>query len=1041
MLDRIIQWSLNNRLLVIVAAAALLVYGAVVAMRSPVDVFPDLTAPTVTILTESHGLAPEEVESLVTLPIEAAMNGTAGVFRVRSNSAVGISIVFVEFNFGTDIYRARQLVTEKLQQVRLPGGTTPPALGQISSTMGEIMLISLTSQKTSQMDLRGIADWIARPRLLGVSGVSQVTVIGGERKQYQVLVDPARLIDHGLTLAQVKRAVSNANVNASGGFLERPNEEYLIRARGRVYSIEDLENAVVTVRDGAPILVKNVATVKAAAALKRGDGSFNMQPAVVATIQKQPNANTLEVTDRIEETLANLKASLPPDVTINTKAFQQADFIKRAVGNVQSALIEGGLLVIVVLFLFLWNFRTTFISLTAIPLSLLAAILAMEWFGITINTMTLGGLAIAIGELVDDAIVDVENVFRRLKQNAQAATPQPALSVIFKASSEIRGSIVFATLIIVLVFLPLFALGGFEGRMFAPLAFAYIISIAASLVVALTVTPVLCYFLLARSSVVREERDSRMVAWLKHRYTGILNWTLRRPYKIIGASALMLGAAVAVIPFMGREFLPPFNEGTLNINANLPPGAPLKESNRVGALIEMALREVPEVVSTTRRTGRAELDEHAAGVNTSELEVVTKDDGRSHAEVMEEARQKLAAIPGVAVEVGQPISHRIDHLLSGTRAQIAIKLFGPELATLRTKANEIRDAMSTVPGVVDLLVEPQVGVPQVQINLKRQAAAAVGLSAGDLAESVDTAFNGEVVSQMLEEQRAYDVLVRFDDAARLSVETIAGTLIDTPTGAKVPIGQVAEVRTDQGPNTINRENVQRRIIIQSNVAGRDLGSVINDVRAAISQKVALPQGYFVQYGGQFEAQEKASRQITLLSLVAIAGIFLLLYIALRSTRAALLVMANLPLALIGGVVMVFLSGGTLSVASLIGFITLFGIATRNGIMLITHYRHLMEEEGVSFRDAIVQGSMERLSPILMTALVTGVGLIPLALGVGEPGREIQQPMAVVILGGIVTSTFLNMIVIPALYLRYGQAVATATAGSLHRGAGTALAGD
>ena len=1041
MLDRIIQWSLNNRLLVIVAAAALLVYGAVVAMRSPVDVFPDLTAPTVTILTESHGLAPEEVESLVTLPIESAMNGTAGVFRVRSNSAVGISIVFVEFNFDTDIYRARQLVTEKLQQVRLPGGTTPPVLGPISSTMGEIMLISLTSQKTSQMDLRGIADWIVRPRLLGVSGVSQVTVIGGERKQYQVLVDPARLVDHSLTLSQVKRAVGASNVNASGGFLERPNEEYLIRARGRVYSIEDLENAVVTVREGAPILVKNVATVKAAATFKRGDGSFNMLPAVVATIQKQPNANTLEVTDRIEETLANLKASLPPDVTINTKAFQQADFIKRAVGNVQSALIEGGLLVIVVLFLFLWNFRTTFISLTAIPLSLLAAILAMEWFGITINTMTLGGLAIAIGELVDDAIVDVENVFRRLKQNAQAATPQPALSVIFKASSEIRSSIVFATLIIALVFLPLFALGGFEGRMFAPLAFAYIISIAASLVVALTVTPVLCYFLLARSSVIREEKDSRLVAWLKRRYAGTLNWTLRRPYKIIGASALMLGAAVAVIPFMGREFLPPFNEGTLNINANLPPGAPLKEFNRVGNLIEMALREVPEVVSTTRRTGRAELDEHAAGVNTSELEVVTKEDGRSHAEVMQEARQKLATIPGVAVEVGQPISHRIDHLLSGARAQIAIKLFGPELATLRTKANEIRDAMAAVPGVVDLLVEPQVGVPQAQINLKRQAAAAVGLSAGDLAEAVDTAFNGEVVSQVLEDQRAYDVLVRFDDAARQSVETIAGALIDTPTGAKVPIGQVAEVRTDQGPNTINRENVQRRIIIQSNVAGRDLGSVINDVRAAISQKVALPQGYFVQYGGQFEAQEKASRQIRLLSLVTIAGIFLLLYIALRSTRAALLVMANLPLALIGGVVMVFLSGGTLSVASLVGFITLFGIATRNGIMLITHYRHLMEEEGVSFREAIVQGSMERLSPILMTALVTGVGLIPLALGVGEPGREIQQPMAVVILGGIVTSTFLNMVVIPALYLRYGQPVATATSGSLQRGAGTALAGD
>jgi len=609
---------------------------------------------------------------------------------------------------------------------------------------------------------RLLAVWVVRPRLLGVSGVSQVTVIGGERKQYQVLVAPARLVDHDLTLAQVKRAVSKADVNASGGFLERPNEEYLIRARGRIYSIEDLENAVVTVRDGAPILVKNIASALAAPTLKRGDGSFNMQPAVIATIQKQPNANTLEVTTRIEESLADLKSSLPP-------------------------------------------------------------------------------------------------------------------------------------------------------------------------------------------------------------------------------------------------------------------GASLKESNRAGNLIEVALREVPEVVSTTRRTGRAELDEHAAGVNTSEPEVVTKENGRPHAEVMEDVRQKLSVIPGVAFEVGQPISHRIDHLLSGARAQIAIKLFGPDLATLRTKAREIRDAMANVPGIVDLLVEPQVGAPQAQINLKRQAAAAVGLSAGDLAAAVDTAFNGEVVSQALEEQRAYDVLVRLDNTARESVETITRTLIDTPTGAKVPIGQVADVRVDQGPNTINRENAQRRIIIQANIADRDLGSVINNARSAISRKVALPQGYFIRYGGQFEAQEKASRQITLLSIVAIAGIFLLLYIALRSTRAALLVMANLPLALIGGVAMVFLSGGALSVASLIGFITLFGIAARNGIMLITHYRHLMEEEGVSFRDAIAQGSMERLSPILMTALVTSVGLIPLALGTGEPGREIQQPMAVVILGGIFTSTFLNMIVIPALYLKFGKA--------------------
>jgi CzcA family heavy metal efflux pump len=1041
MLNKIIQWALHNRLLVIVGAVALLVYGGLVAFRSPIDVFPDLTAPTVTILTESHGLAPEEVESLVTLPVESAMNGTAGVFRVRSNSAVGISIVFVEFSFETDIYRARQLVTEKLQQVRLPAGISPPVLGPISSTMGEIMLISLTSKQTSAMELRGIADWVVRPRLLGVPGVSQVTVIGGERKQYQVLLDPAKLTDYGLTLKEVTEAVAKANVNASGGFLERANEEYMIRARGRAYTPEDISDAVVTVRNGTPILIRNIATVEAGATLKRGEGSFNMQPAVVATIQKQPNANTLEVTRQIETTLQNLKATLPPDVVINTKAFQQADFIKRAIGNVQSALIEGGILVVVILFLFLWNFRTTFISLTAIPLSLLAAILAMSWFGITINTMTLGGLAIAIGELVDDAIVDVENVFRRLKQNAQAAKPEPVVKVIFRASSEIRNSIVFATLIIVLVFMPLFALSGFEGRMFAPLAFAYIISIMASLVVALTVTPVLCYFLLGKSQLIHDEKDSRLVAWLKGRYAGTLDWTLRHPTEIISLSAIMLVSALLLFPLMGREFLPPFNEGTLNINANLPPGTSLKESNRVGNLIEKTLHEVPEVVSTTRRTGRAELDEHAAGVNTSEIEVVTKEGEREHADVMEEVRQKLAQLPGVAVEVGQPISHRIDHLLSGTRAQIAIKLFGPDLATLRSKANEIRDAMGTVPGIVDLLVEPQVGVPQLQLNLNRPAAAAVGLTAEDLAQAVEIAFNGEVASQALEEQRTYDVLVRFNDSARDSVDTIGRTLIDTPTGAKVPIAQIAEVRADQGPNTINRENVQRRIIIQANVAGRDLGGVINDVRAAIAQKVTLPQGYFVQYGGQFESQEKASRQIMLLSLLAIGGIFLLLYIALKSIRASLLVMANLPLALIGGVVMVFLSGGTLSVASLIGFITLFGIATRNGIMLISHYRHLMEEEGVGFREAIVQGSMERLSPILMTALVTGVGLIPLALGAGEPGREIQQPMAVVILGGIVTSTFLNMIVIPALYLKYGEAGAESPSRSLGNEGELAPAGD
>src|SRR5437899_2806551 len=1020
MLNKIIQWSIKNRLVVVIAAIGLLIYGGFVAFQAPIDVFPDLTAPTVTILTESHGMAPEEVEALVSLPIEAVMNGTSDVFRVRSNSAAGISIVFVEFNLGTDIYRARQLVTEKLGQVRLPVGIRPPVLGPIASTMGEIMLISMTSKTTSAMELRSLADWVIRPRLLGVPGVAQVMIIGGDTKQYQVLVDPAKLRDYKLTLKEVSDAVGGANVNASGGFMERPDLEYFVRARGRVNTLDDLANSVVAVRNTTPILVKNVADVRIGPAIKRGDGSFNMHSDVVATVQKQPNANTLEVNAQVEAALAGLKSTLPDDVTIDTKAFQQAAFINRAVENVKQALLEGGLLVTVVLFLFLWNFRTTFISLTAIPLSLVTAVITMTYFGISVNTMTLGGLAIAIGELVDDAIIDVENVFRRLRLNAQSGMTESPATVIFKASSEIRSSIVFATLIIILVFMPLLNLGGFEGRMFTPLAFAYIASVAASLLVALTVTPALCYYLLGRSRLIRETGDSALVRFMKRYYSKTLEWTLQHPFPILAMSVLLLAAAIMLFPLMGREFLPAFNEGALNINISLPPGTALQESNRIGRIVEETLHKTPEVVSTTRRTGRAELDEHAAGVNASEIEVVTKQLDRPQAAIMEEGRQKLHHIRGITSEVGKPMSHRMDHLLSGTRAQIAIKLFGPDLVTLRNKAEDIRKVMGTVPGVVDLKVEPQVGVPQLQINLDRPAAAAVGLRAADLAETVDTAFNGEAVSQVLENQRTYDVVVRFNDASRESAEAIASSLIDTPVGAKVPISQVASVRTDEGPNTINRENVQRRIIIQSNVAGRDLGSVIDEIRSKIARDVALPEGYFVQYGGQFEAQEEATRKITVMSVVAIAGIFLLLYLALRSTRLALLVMANLPLALIGGVLMGLISGVTLSVASLVGFITLFGIATRNGIMLITHYQHLTDE-GVSLRQSIIQGSLERLSPILMTALVTGVGLIPLALGVGQPGKEIQQPMAVVILGGIVTSTFLNMIVIPPLYFKYGSA--------------------
>lgn len=1020
MLDRIILWSLKNRLLVLIAAASLLLYGGYVAVRMPVDVFPDLTAPTVTILTECHGLAPEEVESLVTLPIERVMNGTTDVFRVRSHSAVGISIVFVEFELDTDIYRARQMVNEKLQQVSLPEEVSSPTLGPISSTMGEIMLISMTAKETGAMELRTIADWTVRPRLLGVTGVSQVMVIGGETRQFQVEVDPNKLLDYDLTLDEVVQAVTKASANSSGGFLLRPHTEYLIRGRGRVQTTKELAKSVVTTRDATPVLLEQVAEVKVGAAVKRGDASFNMRPAVVATIQKQPNANTLEVTRSIETTLAELQRTLPEDVVIDTKAFQQADFINRAVSNVRDSIIEGGVMVTIVLFLFLWNFRTTFISLTAIPLSLVVAILAMEAWGVTINTMTLGGMAIAIGALVDDAIIDVENVFRRLKQNAQTAEPKPVVEVIFKASSEIRYSILFATLIIIVVFLPLFALGGFEGRMFEPLAFAYIISIAASLLVALIVTPVLCYFLLGRSKLVEREGDSGTVARLKSVYRKILDWTLAHTSVVVTLAGLGLIGSLALFPLMGREFLPPFNEGTLNINANLPPGTSLEESNRVGNLIERALHEVPEVVATTRRTGRAELDEHAAGVNTSEIEVVTTPQDRSHSEFMEDVRTRLGRLPGVAVEVGQPISHRIDHMLSGTRAQIAIKLFGPDLNILRSKAKEIESQMQGVEGVVDLLVEPQVGVPQIQVRVDRQAAAAVGLSAEDITEWVDTAFGGHIASSVLEEHRTYDILVRFQKDAKSSIESLRNTPIDTPLGNKVPLSQVAEVIEDLGPNTLNRENVQRRIIIQANVAERDLGSVIDDIRSVIGANVELPQGYYLQYGGQFEAQEKAAKLILGLSVISIAAIFILLYIALNSARYAGLVMANLPLALIGGVVMVFFTGGVLSIASLVGFITLFGIATRNGIMLVTHYQHLIEEEGVPFQEAIVQGSLERLSPILMTAIVTGVGLIPLALGVGEPGKEIQQPMAVVILGGIFTSTFLNMIVIPALFSRFGE---------------------
>jgi len=1018
MLDSLIRSSLEHRLVVLALALAFLVYGGFVAARMPVDVFPDLTVPTVTLVTESKGLAPEEVELLVTFPIETAVMGRPGVERVRSASAYGLSLVYVEFAPGIDVFRARQLVAEKLPELRLPEGVSPPLLGPVSSTMGEILLISMTSTKTSPMELRSLAEWVVRPRLLAVPGVAQVVLIGGETRQFQVLVDPAKLRDYELSLEDVVAAAEASNAGSGGGFLEVAHTEYLVRGRARVLSVSDLASSVVAVRDSVPILIGNVATVREGPALKRGDGSFNGAPAVVATIQKGPEANTLSLTREIETALAGLAPTLPPDVRLDTKAFQQADFIQRAVANVSSAVVESAILVVLVLFFFLWSFRTTFITLTAIPLSLLAAVVALRYFGLGFNTMTLGGLAIAIGELVDDAIVDVENVFRRLRQNRERGSPAPLLHVVFEASSEIRGSIVYATAIVILVFVPLFNLGGIEGRMFTPLGLAYVLAVAASLLVALTVTPVLCYFVLGRFGIdALPERDSLVVSWLKRRYRRLLESAFRHPGRVLSVALGLLIVAVSTVPFLGGDFLPPFREGTLNINTFLPPGTSLAESNRIGALVEATLHEIPEVVSTTRRTGRGERDEHAAGVSQSELEVVLSSSDRSHEEIVEEARAKLATVPGLVFEVGQPISHRIDHLLSGTRAQIAIKLFGPDLATLRTLGERIRAAAEGVPGLVDLSLEPQVGVPQLQVNLDRRAAAALGLTAQGVADAVETAFYGRAVSRVLDVPGLFDIFVRLDDGSRASPEAIGEVPMATPSGARVPIAQIAEVRLDRGPNTIHRENLERRIVVQANVSGRDMASAVEDVRRAISTSVVLPTGYSIRYGGQFEAREKASRQILLLSLLSVSGVFLLLYLALGTVRESVLVMANLPLAFIGGVLVAAAAGGVLSVGSLVGFITLFGIATRNGIMLVSHYQHLLEREGRGFREAVVEGSIERLSPILMTALVTGAGLLPLVLGAGEPGKEIQQPMAVVILGGMVTSTFLNMIVVPVLYFK------------------------
>ena len=1024
MIDSVIRWSLHNRLFVVLGAGILLALGTFTALRMPVDVFPDLTAPTVTVITEAHGMAPEEAESQIAFPIETALNGAPGVRRVRSAAATGIAIVWVEFDWGTDIYQARQIVSEKLQlaSASLPPGADRPTLAPVSSIMGEILFIALTSEKHDGMELKTAADWVLRKRLLAIPGVSQVIPTGGETKQYQVVLRPERLGAYGIAVDEVVKALRETNENTSAGFLLEGGQQYLIHGIGRVRQVADIGETVVAVRGREPVLVRQLGEVRIGPAIKIGEGSHDGKPAVILGIQKQPGANTLELTRRLDAALDEIQAGLPKGMEIDRNIFRQSDFIEVAIRNVLGSLRDGALLVILIVLAFLASGRATAITVLAIPLSLVTAVLAMKILGATINTMTLGGMAIAVGALVDDAIIDVENVARRLRENGRKPESErrASLVVVFEASKEIRSSIVYATVIIVLVFLPLFFLTGVEGRLLAPLGFAYVVSLAASLVVALTVTPALCSVLLPGSKAVREDREGFLVHWLKVKYQPVLAAVIDRHWVVLGGSVALLVVAGVGFGLAGRAFLPDFNEGTLTLSAVTLPGTSLGESDKMGRLVEETLLTHPEVVATARRTGRAELDEHAQDVNSAEIDVGLKMQQRSKEAFLVALRSDLSRIPGMAITIGQPISHRIDHMLSGTRASVAVKVFGDDLVELRRLGELVRGVMAGVPGVVDLSLEQQSDIPILTIRFDRPAIARHGLRIQQVAEAIETAFQGSVASRVLEGQAAFDLVVRYDRSALTDLEAVRGTLITTPGGARIPLHALAEIRKDRSPNAVSRENVQRKVVVMCNTSGRDLGSVVEEIRTRVAATVPMPPGYRVDYGGQFESAEQASRTLLLLGIAVILGIYGVLFVALDSGRDALVVMVNLPLALAGGVAGVWISGGVLSVASIIGFITLFGIATRNGLMMISHVHHLVEHEGVTEpREAVVRGALERLSPILMTALATGLGLVPLALSGGSAGSEIETPMAIVILCGLLTATALNMLVVPALYLRFG----------------------
>jgi CzcA family heavy metal efflux pump len=1019
MLNKIINFALNNRLLIVVASVLLIVFGSFIASRMEVDVFPDLTAPTVVVLTEARGLAPEEVEKLVTFPIETSINGASNIRRVRSSSSAGFSIVWVEFEWNTDIFKARQIVNEKINAVgeKLPVGVGNPTMAPQSSIMGEIMYISVTADSTNLKDLRTIADWTIRPRLLATGGVAQVVVIGGEYKQYQILASPQKMDFYKVSFSELLKASREVNENSAGGFINEYGNEYIIKGVGRTNSVNEIGKSLIKIIDGNPIKIEDVAEVKIGSAPKFGDGSLKGEPAVIMTVLKQPSTNTLALTDKIDEAIADIQGNLPKDININTKIFRQADFINASVSNIQKVLIEGTAFVIIILFLFLMNWRATAISLVAIPISLIVAILTLKWLGFTINTMSLGGMAIAIGDLVDDAIIDVENVFKRLKENAKKpiAEQKNKLKVIFDASFEIRTSIINATFIIIVAFIPLFFLTGMEGKLLAPLGIAFIVSLFASLIVSITLTPVLCSYLLTKDKMLQKQhKESWLVERLQKLYIRMLEKAMQWKMIMIAGCVVLFVFAMLAFSQLGRSFLPEFNEGSLVISAVSLPGISLEESNKIGVSIEKAMLTVPEINITTRRTGRAELDEHTQGVNSSEIDAPFILESRSREDFMAEVREKLSGVSGVNITIGQPIGHRIDHMLSGTRANIAIKIFGDDLNKLFSLSNQIKKEIEGIEGLVDLSVEQQVEIPQIQIKAKRDLLNHYGITIGEFNEFVDAALAGEKVSDIYEGSKTFDLVVRFDEENRAKIERIRNALIDTHNGQKVPLTYVADVISTSGPNTINRENVERKTVVSVNVAGRDQKSVVDDIQRIIKEKIKLPTGYHIEYGGQFEAEAEASKTLMATSLLSILVIFLLLFQEFKNVKISGIILLNLPLALIGGIFSIYFTSGILSIPAIIGFITLFGVATRNGILLVSHYKTL-QNEGLNLYDTIIQGSKDRLSPILMTALTAGLALIPLAIAGDLPGNEIQSPMAKVILGGLLTSTLLNIFIVPVVY--------------------------